>query len=36
MFGAIIAITWIVGLIWIGYEVKNAPMQNEDTKLDEF
>lgn len=30
MFGAILAFSWVIGVIWICCEIKHAPMKNDD------
>ena len=32
MFGTLFLITWILGVIWVIYEVINAPLVDEDEK----
>ncbi len=33
MFGTVILITWIVGGIWVAYELINAPVMGENERV---
>ena len=33
MFGTVFLITWIIGGIWVAYELINAPVMNENERV---
>ena len=33
MFGTVILITWIIGSIWVAYELINAPLVDENERV---